>query len=160
MSRKFAVILGAETLLPERDLWVSQAWGDVPVSFIQDDEVLNGCSFLDIKVNKWEVNPLWSSRQEVEPWIRIEIFKSGQLEQFLQTETFPVSVDAACETLMLFELDEGGSELDFLMLRRLVSVFFGRGKVYESCGGFREVSERDFVFLPSKPNIHEQLLKQ
>lgn len=159
MSRKFAVVLGAGTSLPERDHWVRQAWGSVPVSFVQDDEFLNSCSFLDMKVNKWEVNPQWSSKQEVEPWIRIEITKRPKLEQCLQNEAFPLSADAACETLLLFELDEDGCELDDLMLRRLVSVFLGRGKVYEWCDGFQEVREGDVAFLPTQPTVHELLLK-
>jgi len=75
MSRKYAVSMHSSTVLPQRSAWVSAAWGDLPVSHFQSDENLNDCSFIDLKVNKWEIS---GSRLQwgLDPFIRAEILKA------------------------------------------------------------------------------------
>jgi hypothetical protein len=159
MSSKYAAVLRRETSLPERELLIGQAWGDVPVSYVQDQECLNDCSFLDLKINKWEVNPNWSGRQDSDVWIRIEILKEARLVEYLQNEVCPLSVDVDHEILVVFELDEGWSAFDNLLLLRLVSAFCDFSKIYKWCGIFQELSSGVFSCLPSKNDICERLQK-
>lgn len=56
LTNRYAVVVESGSDLPDREILVSRAWGDVPVSYIQDQEAFNDCSFLDLKVNKWELN--------------------------------------------------------------------------------------------------------
>ena len=159
MGSKYAVILDQDIVLPERDLLVSQAWGDAPVSYVQDQEIFNECSFLDLKVNKWQVNAQWSSRQGSEPWIRIEILKEQALEEYLQDEGHSLPIEVSHEILVVFELDEGGVGLDEILLLHLVSAFYKNRKVYRWCDDFKEVSEETFTTLPAQHTIQERLLK-
>lgn len=159
MSNRYAVVLGPGSILPDRELLISQAWGNVPVSYVQDHEDLNECSFLDLKINKWEVNSQWSSTQDSESWIRIEILKGKVLEEYLQNEGCPLSVEVARETLVVFELDEGGIAVDDMLLLRLVSVFYGRFRVYRWSDRIEEVSANTFASLPARHRVRERLIK-
>ncbi|WP_053162415.1 hypothetical protein [Pseudomonas brassicacearum] len=159
MGSKYAVVLGQDTVLPERDSLISQAWGDVPVSYVQDQEIFSECSFLDLKINKWEVNTQWSSRQGSEPWIRIEILKEKALEEYLQDEGHSLPVEVSRDVLVVFELDEGGVALDEMLLLHLVSVFYKSCKVYKWCDDFQEVNEETFTTLPATHIIQERLLR-
>lgn len=158
MSMKCAVVLQRGADLPERGALISRAWGDVPTSYFQDEEDLNVCSFLDLKINKWEINIEWSRKQIEEPWIRIELLKGRALAEYLRNEACPPPVNANEEILLLFELDDGGSELDEMLLIRLVSVFFGVGKLYHWCDGFREISESAIAALPPPEAVRKRLL--
>ena len=159
MSNRYAVVLEPGAHLPERDALVSQAWGSVPVSYFQDREVFSDCSFLDLKVNKWEVNREWSSKQSSEPWIRIEKFKGQSLDEFLRKEGAVLPVDMAGITLMIIEMDEGGIALDYCLLLRLVSGFLDQFKVYRWSGSLEEVFQNTIVSLPDRHGILEQLIK-
>ena len=159
MSNRYAVVLGAGSILPDRGFLIGQAWGDVPVSYVQDHEVFNECSFLDLKINKWEINSQWSSKQESEPWIRIEILKGQVLEEYLRNKGCPLSVEVARETLIIFEMDEGGAAVDDMLLLRLVSVFYGRFRVYRWSDRIEEVSENIISSLPALHTVRERLNK-
>lgn len=160
MSVRYVVVFEAGSILPDREFLISKAWGNLPVSYVQDHETLNECSYFDLKVNKWEVNSSWSDKQESEPWIRIEILKGGALKEYLHNENCPLSIDFECETLMIFWLDEGGAEMDEILLLRLVSVFYGRFKVYiwSDCV-IEEVSANIISFLPNQQTVRERLIK-
>jgi hypothetical protein len=159
MGSGYAVILGMGSSLPDRGLLLSQAWGDVPVSYIQDHEDTNECTFLDLKVNKWEVNSQWSNKQVSEPWIRIEMLKGQALEQYMRGEGLPFPIEVEHEALMIFELDEGGTELDEMLLLRLLSVFCGSSKVYRLSNCIEDVSESIIDTLPSCHTVRELLIK-
>ncbi|WP_175654038.1 hypothetical protein [Pseudomonas sp. Marseille-P9899] len=159
MSDKYAVVLEPGLVLPERGLMVSQAWGDLPVSYFQDQEVFNDCSFLDLKVNKWECNSLWGSKQEVEPWVRIEIFRGPALSEYLQNEGSFLFEEFSGGALIVLELDEDGSEIDEVLLLRLVSVFLGRFKVYKWSESIREISVDMIASIPAKYTVRERLFK-
>nr|WP_288912674.1 hypothetical protein [uncultured Pseudomonas sp.] len=159
MRNRYAVVLDAGSILPDRAFLSSQAWGDVPVSYVQDHEFINECSFLDLKVNKWEIDSRWSIKQESEPWIRIEVFKGQALEEYLLNEDCPLSIEAARETLIIFGLDEGGTSVDDMLLLRLVSVFYGRFRVYRWSDCIEEVSENTIAYLPALDVVRERLHK-
>lgn len=158
MTSKYAAVTGSESLFPERDYLIGQAWGDVPVSYVQDNECINECSFLDLKINKWEMNKRWSDRQNVEPWIRIEIIKGLLIDEYLENKKYPLYMDCACESLIVFELDEGGIAIDELLLLRLVSVFFPQSKVYRLTDRFEEIDSRAISGLPTKEVVREKLV--
>lgn len=159
MSSRYAVVLEAGSILPDRESLISQAWGDVPVSYVQDHEIFNECSFLDLKVNKWELNSQWSSKQQSEVWIRIEILKGQVLEEYLKNEGCPVPVEAACETLIVFELDEGNSAVDNMLLLRLISVFYERFRVYKWSDRIEEMNANIIASLPGRNTVRDQLIK-
>ena len=106
MSDKYVVVLDAGSDLPERDYLISNAWGDVPVSYVQDEVAFNECSFLDLKVNKWEVNNEWSKQQVSEPWIRIEKVEGEVLNDFLLNESSSWPKENVPEKIITIELDE------------------------------------------------------
>ncbi|MDD0973161.1 hypothetical protein [Pseudomonas fontis] len=159
MNSQYVVVLEQGTVFPQRELLISEAWGEVPVSYFQDQEISSECTFLDLKVNKWEINSQWSSQQDSEPWIRIEILKGKMLEDFLQNKERLLPVDDLPETLLVFELDDAGTELDDMLLLRLVSVFHNGSKIYRWCDGFQEVSEDAFASMLTKHVIRERLIK-
>lgn len=144
-------------VLPERDALVAQAWGDVPVSYFQDAGRLSACSFLDIKVNKWELNSEWSREQGGEPFIRIELLREDSREDMSRVESFSPPMDGKREALIVFELDDGGNEVDEVLLLRLVSFFAGGSRIYRWSDGFHEVTESIFASLPTREIVHEWL---
>ncbi|MEL4168391.1 hypothetical protein [Pseudomonas sp. ZS001] len=158
MSSKYAVVIKQGIALPEREILVRRAWGDVPASYIQDQEVFNECRFLDLKVNKWVVNKQWSNQQNSEPWIRVEMLKGGALKEYLRNESCSLSLDVTDEALVILELDEGGLELDEVLLLSLVSAFHSGYKIYRWVDGFQEVGEDIFISLPTQHAIRERLL--
>ncbi|WP_455805261.1 hypothetical protein [Pseudomonas fluorescens] len=156
MSNRYAVILESGSVLPERALLVSEAWGSVPVSYVQDQEIFNECSFLDLKVNKWEVNSQWSSKQYLEPWIRIEKLTDEGLEEFLQQDGCRWSLDMTGKTLIIIDMDEGGGAMDDMLLMRLLSVFHARFKVYSCSDSTEELSDASF---PTQQSVRDRLIK-
>ncbi|OUM05708.1 hypothetical protein BW686_20365 [Pseudomonas syringae] len=158
MTDKYAVALGSGAVLPERENLILQAWGDVPVSHFQDEDVLNDCSFLDLKINKWEVNKQWSAQQESEPWIRMEILRGQALEDYLQNDGEMLRHATQHEALVVVELDEGGLDIDDFLLMRLISVFSERFKVYRFCDGYQEVHEEALASLPARNAVMERLV--
>lgn len=159
MTSKYAAVTGSEHLFLDRNYLIVQAWGDVPVSYVQDNECINECSFLDLKVNKWEINRRWSDRQSIEPWIRIEILRGQLLDEYLENKNCPLCIDSACESLISFELDEGGIDLDELLLLRFVSVFIAQSKVYKLTDRFEEIDSRTISALPTKEAVREKLIR-
>jgi hypothetical protein len=157
MSDKYVVVLDAGTDLPERDYLISNAWGDAPVSYVQDEVAFNECSFLDLKVNKWEVNNEWSKQQVSEPWIRIEKVEGEVLNDFLLNEGSAWPKENVPEKIITIELDEGGSEVDEILLQRLIAVFFGRFKVYRCSDRIEEVSQGTIDTIPTLDAIHERI---
>lgn len=159
LTNRYAVVVESGSDLPDREILVRRAWGDVPVSYIQDQESFNDCSFLDLKVNKWELNKKWSAKQNSELWIRIEKLKGVALDEFLHRDGSLWPVDMAEKTLMIIELDEGGSALDHCLLLRLVSVFLGQFRVYRWSDGVEEVSEEIAASLPAQQAVLERLIR-
>lgn len=136
MSRKYAIALHASVVLPQRDAWIHAAWDDVPVSHFQSDEDLNNCSFLDLKVNKWEIGSE-ERAEESEPFIRVEILRAHALVEHLGETVYRQPVDAAQEIILVLELDDGGNELDEGLLKRLVSILAEGNRLYCWKDGFR-----------------------
>lgn len=159
MSSKYAVILKQGSILPKRDFLISEAWGKVPVSYFQDQESLNDCTFIYLKINKWEINSQWSSQQDSEPWIRINILKGKTLKEYVQNEEHLLPIGATSETILVFELDDTENDLDEILLLRLVSVFGNNSKIYRWCDGFQEMGEDDLTSTLTKQDIHKRLIK-
>lgn len=157
MSVRYFVVLEGGASLPERDFFIYHAWGDVPVSYFQDGEVLNECSFLDLKVNKWELNSAWSDRQENEPWIRIEMYREQLLEEYLQDNEGLNFLIGACGALITLGMDEGGGAIDDMLFLRLVSVFVERFNVYRWSGSIEKASKETIGYLPSGQLVRELL---
>lgn len=63
------------------------------------------------------------------------------------------------KTLMIIELDEGGSALDHCLLLRLVSVFLGQFRVYRWSDSIEEVSEEIAVSVPAQQDVLERLIR-
>lgn len=159
MGTKFIVVLKGGVKLPERKFLIDQAWGDFPVSYFQDDESLGECNFLDIKVNKWEINSEWSVLQGDAPWIRVEMLRGASLEEYLNDQgVFPL-INGCGELLLVFELDDGGNELDEILLLRLVMVFWGGGVIYRWDDGFHVVDESVLASLPGLGVVRSRLLR-
>ena len=159
MGTKFIVVLKDGMKLPERKFWIDQAWGDFPVSYFQDDESLDECNFLDLKVNKWEINSEWSLVQGDAPWIRVEILRGAPLEEYLKGQgVFPL-IKGFGELLLVFELDDGGNDLDEILLLRLVIVFWGSGIIYRWDDGFHVVNENAIASLPGIEVVRSRLLR-
>lgn len=159
MNNKYAVVLGRGVELPSKELLISEAWGEMPVSFFQDHECFSECAFLDLKVNKWEINGQWSAQQDSEPWIRIELLRGEALKEYLLTADDLPPVDTANEFCIVFELDEGGADVDKTLLLRLVSLFFPFCKVFKLDDGFQELSQDAIADLPSQKTVYERLMK-
>lgn len=158
MSDKYAVALESGGVLPERENLILQAWGDVPVSYVQDEELLSACSFLDLKINKWEVNKQWSTQQESEPWIRMEILRGQALEDYFQHNGKTLRNAGQYKALLILELDEGGVEVDVFLFMRLISVFSESFKVYRFYDGVQEVDEKALASISARNTVMERLV--
>ncbi len=158
MTDKYAVALESGGVLPERENLILQAWGDVPVSYVQDEELLSACSFLDVKINKWEVNKQWSTQQESEPWIRMEILRGQALEDYFQHNGKTLRNAGQYKALLILELDEGGVEVDVFLFMRLISVFSESFKVYRFCDGVQEVDEKALASISARNTVMERLV--
>ncbi|MFL6956882.1 hypothetical protein ACJ7C5_03790 [Nocardiopsis yanglingensis] len=156
MSRKYAIALHFPVVLPQRDVWIRAAWGDVPVSYFQGDEDLNNSSFLDLKVNKWEIgSDEWAGM--IEPFIRIEILRAHALVEHLGETEYRPPVDAAQQTLVVLELDEGGSELDECLLKRLVSILADGNRLYCCNDGFELAGGKVAQAFPTLKEVQLKL---
>jgi hypothetical protein len=155
MSDEYVVAVGREASLPPRNVLINQAWGALPVSYFQDHEDIDECSFLDLKVNKWEVNNLWAGRG-VEPTIRIDILKGAALGDFMRNHDFQKSC-VAYERLLVLKLDEGAEAIDEMLLLRLISVFVGIGKVYVLRQRVEEMIEGSINAIPTVAAVIEKL---
>ncbi|AZC58328.1 hypothetical protein C4K34_4171 [Pseudomonas chlororaphis subsp. piscium] len=60
---------------------------------------------------------------------------------------------------MIFDLDEGGSAVDDMLLLRLVSVFYDRFRVYKWSDRIEEMSANTIASLPSRDTVRERLIK-
>lgn len=114
----------------ERDPLLRRAWGDLPVSFCQDQEDLNACAYLDVKVNKWEIDKRWSAIQPREPWIRLEFFRGDSLRVFLAECGVSLVIWGAPECLVVLRIDEGGWEIDRRLAMTLASVIADGGAIF------------------------------
>jgi hypothetical protein len=155
MSDEYVVAVGREASLPPRNVLISQAWGSLPVSYFQDHEDLDECSFLDLKVNKWEINDLWAGNG-IEPAIRIDILKGAALSDFMRNHDFPISC-VAYERLLVLKLDEGAEAIDEMLLLRLISVLVGIGKVYVLRQRVEELTEGSINAMPTVGAVVEKL---
>lgn len=158
MNNKYLVVLEPDSVLPEREHMIRQAWGSVPVSYVHDDEDFNECDFLDLKVNKWEINSEWSSKQVNEPWIRIEKVEGERLDEFFQKNNGHCPVEIKSSKLMVIEIDEDGHPVDEILLLLLVSVFYGRFKVYLWSDSVEELGADAIAGLPDQESIRNRLI--
>lgn len=159
MYSKYIVLIDKDVPLPSRASIVGGAWGeDIPVSFVQDNEVLNEASYLDLKVNKWEANSKWSEMQDQEPWIRVEIYRNEQIKKFLRDNGLRFAFDSEDYSLVALELDEGWQELDQVMLGRVVKVFVESQKLYAYDDTEGYIDCGDFLrSLPSKESVRNSI---
>ncbi|HHA2536782.1 TPA: hypothetical protein ACOEBE_004477 [Stenotrophomonas maltophilia] len=155
MGTGYVVVLVAEGVIPERESLVCQAWGEVPISYFQDHESLNECSFIDLKVNKWEINAEWSRKSEVEPWIRIEILRGGAVAEYLVAQGLSLVVEGGA--LLSIEMDDGGGEIDEILLVNLVSVFMPGNRVFQWRGGLSEIDGEYISRFPAREEVLERL---
>lgn len=156
MGTRYVVVLVAGEALPERNSLVYQAWGDVPFSYFQDHESLNESGFLDLKINKWEVNAEWSRKSEDEPWIRIEILRGGAVTEYLAAQGFSLVVGVG-EALLSIEMDDGGGDIDEILLAHLVSVFMPGNRVFQWRDELSEIGGEYISRFPAREAVLEQL---
>lgn len=153
MSFKFFVVSKARDQLPACAALLADAWGDLPVSYMQGDENLNKASFIDAKVNKWEVNRRWGDVYGIEPTVRVELLKGDALKTYVTDEKWVPEVDLEADRLVVLERDEGGSEIDDVLAIALLSVFARGGECYRLEEGLYRLGEAFFSALPSKDTI-------
>ena len=93
------------------------------------------------------------------PWIRVEILRGAPLEGYLKGQgVFPL-IKGSGELLLVFELDDGGNDLDEILLLRLVMVFWGAGIIYRWDDGFHVVDENAIASLPGLEVVRSRLLR-
>ena len=119
MISKYIVLFEKTNQLPDRQTWVEKSWGYLPTSYSQDNEDLNKATYLDVKVNKWELNNKWSSSQLDEPIIRIEMIRGKSLAEFAPTNDLQEGQDPTL--LLIFELEGDGVEVDYNLFVNLIS---------------------------------------
>ena len=156
METGYVVVLNAGEAIPERSSLVYQAWGDVPFSYFQGHESMAESGFLDLKVNKWEVNAEWSRNSDGEPWIRIEIVRGARVAEWLATHGLACMAGMG-GVLLIAEMDDGGGELDEVLLARLVSVFIPRNRAFHWCNELNEIDGEYISRLPSREEVLERL---
>jgi hypothetical protein len=132
MNFRYAIALDKGVFLPCRDVWLEEAWGELPVSYIQGDYDLNECDFLDVKVDKWEVSPEWRKRYRAhpEPMINIKIYKGRKLKKYLRSTGCPIPEVLAGKIFVTLELEGDGEAIDEMLMERLVSFFSGEARLY------------------------------
>lgn len=160
MYPKYVVLIKKDARLPSRQVLLDEAWGEnMPISYIQDEEALDAASYLDIKVNKWEINPAWSTLQDEEPWIRIEIFRKKGVDEFRGGIARNFSSNLEGYILLSFELDDGWDEIDLLLLGRLVKVISINNECYalNDSGEYMHCEDL-FYSIPSVSVIQKLLL--
>ncbi|MRJ43377.1 hypothetical protein KF946_07890 [Idiomarina loihiensis] len=159
MYSKYIILIDKNATLPSRSSIVESAWGnDVPISFIQDNEVLNDASYLDFKVNKWEANSKWSEMQDDEPMIRVEIFREERVADFLRDNELWFAFDYEHYFLVALELDDGWHEVDQFLLARVVKVLAENQKVYayDDVKGYIDCGDY-LQSLPSKEAVRKSV---
>lgn len=109
------ILASEDTEFPNRQEWILAAWGTIPISYVQESEDINEASYLDIKVNKWELNPVWSKVQAQEPWIRIEFIRGEEIR-------YQTQATKRDRLLVILELDGPCKEVDYQLLYRLAQV--------------------------------------
>jgi len=119
MVSKYFIFFDKKILIPARNTWIKKAWGNLPYSYVQDDEDLNKATYLDLKINKWEVDRKWSTHQAEEPWIRIELLNGVDVSNCLSENGF--NHEKTPGFLLFFELDGDGDEIDYDLLDSLVA---------------------------------------
>lgn len=153
MSTQYWILLKNGHCIPEREMLLSSAWGDLPVSYSQDHEEINFCSYLDVKVNKWEIDKKWSKVQFPEPNISIEFFRKKELAAFLDGKHLPFVVNREHDTLVILQVDVGGWDIDQKLTVALASVIAGTEPIYvQDAQGFS--AKYDFN-EKKKPSISE-----
>lgn len=157
MSFKFFVVSKVRDPLPARAALLADAWGDLPVSYMQGHENLNKASFIDAKVNKWEVNHRWGDVYGIEPTVRVELLKGDALKAYVDDEQWVPKVDLETDRLVVLERDEGGSEIDDVLALALLSVFARGGECYRLEEGLHELREAFLSSLPSKDAIRSAI---
>ncbi len=156
MGTGYVVVLNAGETIPERNSLVHQAWGDVPFSYFQGHESMAESEFLDLKVNKWEINAEWSRNPDGELWIRIEIVREARVAEWLATHGLAWMAGMG-GVLLIAEMDEGGGELDEILLARLVSVLSPGNRAFLWCNGLHEIDGEYISRLPSREDVLERL---
>jgi len=158
MCSKYLVVCDRRENFPSRVEWLDRAWGEVPVSYVQDGEELRSTSYLDVKVNKWELNSGWSGRQVDEPWIRIEFFRDNFLKSFVEENAFPFDLDFSSDMLLVFELDDGWLDVDKYLIENIVCVLSEKCRCYLWRGRFELLGREYFKNIPSKIEVKNMLI--
>ncbi|WP_417440284.1 hypothetical protein [Idiomarina sp.] len=159
MYSKYIILIDKNATLPSRSSIVERAWGkDVPISFVQDNEVLNDASYLDFKVNKWEANGKWSEMQDQEPLIRVEIFREERIADFMRENELQCTFDYEGYFLVALELDDGWHEVDQFLLARVVNVLAENQKLYayDDVKGYIDCGDC-LQSLPSKEAVRKSV---
>jgi hypothetical protein len=128
---EYWVVLNAGRADLERKALLCRAWGRLPVSYVQDHEDLASCTYLDVKVNKWEIDSLWSKLQPQEPWIRLEFFRGELLDPLLGKYGLSLASRKSCNTIVVIRVDEGGSDIDRKLALALASALTSGESIYQ-----------------------------
>ncbi|MDH4608949.1 hypothetical protein [Pseudomonas sp. BN102] len=158
MYRKYFVVCEDLEGFPCREEFIEKAWGDLPVSFFQDDEFLSKASYLDVKVNKWEVSQEWSTLQEVEPCIRIDFLRDERLAEFCREVRLSGCEVSSAEVVLVLELDGEGMELDELLLASMVRVLSETYQCYALDELPMLLDGKFFLVVPSREDLMAALL--
>ncbi|WP_434771303.1 hypothetical protein [Pseudomonas entomophila] len=152
MNVKYLAIFNKNSRPPERQALVNKSWGDLPTSYIQGGEKINDSDYLDIKVNKWEVNPLWSKRQSPEPFIRIEILKDKKLNAYLKSFGLTDRLAVESNFAMAIELDEGEIDIDQALMLNLLAVLSDFSEIFKLT---RDDASFEKIIVPSLLSVDE-----
>ena len=159
MYSKYIVFIDNKVPLPERISIISRSWGeDIPISFSQDNEVLNDASYLDLKVNKWEANSKWSEIQNQEPWIRVEIYRDEQVGEFVLKNKLRLNFDCDNYFLLVIGLDDGWQEIDQILLGCIVKATMKSYQTYGYDDTKGYIICHDYLnSLPSKDTVRQYI---
>lgn len=117
--KKYTAFLNGVRPIPQRDVWIRSAWGDVPISYVQDHEFLTNATFFDVKVNKWETDKRAAFDMPDDVWIRIEIKRRDNVQR--GHDDISKSSHEHTQILMHFDMDAPYGEMDYVYYLSLIA---------------------------------------
>lgn len=149
MSAEYWIFISADNPLPHRELLLRTAWAGLPVSYSQDSEDINTCTYLDVKINKWELKTVAAGMSE--SWIRIEILKGIRASNYLKEKGVAISDNKKSEILIVLRADDGSAEIDKSLMVMLAAVIANEAPLYryDEESGIEEVDSREIVKMAS-----------
>ena len=117
--KKYTAFLDDARPIPQRDVWIRSAWGDAPISYVQDHEFLTNATFFDVKVNKWEIDKRASFDTPDDVWIRVEINRRENTQH--NHDNFSKNPHENAKVLIHFDMDTPCGEMDYVYYLSLIA---------------------------------------